>query len=207
MTTPDPIHLVALAGRAGSGKDTAADYLCARYGFMRAAFAAPIKTMLEAWFERIGVDHAWLHEPALKNRPIPELNGRNARHLMQTLGTELGRHHWGQDVWVHSLARELGLTNGQTPVHDRIVITDARFPNEVSWLHYVGGHVVRLRREQAGQAAWPLSEHESERLVDQLNADTELRNDGPTVHGLHALLDGLMATLGIDEREPMPQTF
>ena len=52
MTPLDPT-ILGLAGAAGSGKDTAADYLCTHYGFVRCAFADGLKTMLEALLEHV----------------------------------------------------------------------------------------------------------------------------------------------------------
>lgn len=206
MTT-DPI-LIGLTGRAGAGKDTAADYLCDRYGFMRASFAQPLKTMLEALFEPMGIDHAHLYEPPMKNLPIPALGGLSARYAMQTLGTEWGRRLMGEDFWVSCLDAQLYLAGDhRVPAHDRLVVTDVRFPNEARWIARCGGKLIRLQREQAGLAAWPLAAHESEKRIDELRVDLEIHNHGPTLAGLHALLDGTMATLGIEEREPMPQTF
>jgi hypothetical protein len=203
MTTP-PITLIGLAGRAGSGKDTAADYLCERYGFMRASFAAPIKSMLEALFEPMGVDHAYLHEPQLKGEPIAALGHLSARYAMQTLGTEWGRRLMGEDFWVHCLDAQLFLAPERVPVHDRIVVTDVRFPNETRWVRRCGGRTIRLQRHQAATA--PAGTHESEAHADHLQADLLLVNNGPVAH-LHDLLDGAMLTHGIDEREPLPQTF
>ena len=196
--TPSPFILLGLTGRAGSGKDTAADHLCRHFGFVRASFAEPIKTMLEAMLEHAGVDHAHLYEPSKKNTPIPQLRGATARQMMQTLGTEWGRECMGPHWWLHLLDRHLGISAG-TPVHDRIVITDVRFPNEGEWLHQHGGHVLRLVRHHAA----PVRAHASEQQIDLLPADFAIHNDGPTLCGLHALLDGLADSLGAEERDPL----
>jgi hypothetical protein len=193
----DDLTLIGLCGRAHTGKDTAADYLCAAYGFERASFAEAMKMMLEAKFAHVGIDHAYLHEPQLKNEPIPGL-GVSARHLMQTLGTEWGRGLVSPDLWVRLLDMHLGISAGQ-PVHDRMVITDVRFPNEADWLHQAGGRLLRLMRAQApGVRA-----HESERHADTLPADTTVDNNGLTPFSLHARLDAEMAELGVDERPPL----
>ena len=70
----DPL-IIGLIGRAGAGKDTAADYLCTAHGFERYAFAQPLKTMLEALFVEVGIDYARLFEPSLKEQPIELLGG------------------------------------------------------------------------------------------------------------------------------------
>jgi len=193
MTLLDPT-ILGLAGAAGSGKDTAADYLCTHYGFVRCAFADGLKAMLEALLEHVGGDHAHLHEPARKQWPIPQLDGHTARHLMQTLGTEWGRDILGRDFWVHALERHMGLTAGH-PVHDRIVITDVRFDNEAAAVHRHSGHVLRL----VGRSAGGVPAHASEQQVGSLHCDIEIHNRG-SIAGLHDLLDGTMDTFGIGRR-------
>ena len=198
MTRCTDLLLIGMAGRAGTGKDTAGDYLCARYGFERASFAQAIKIMLEAKFAHVGIDHAYLYEPALKNVPIPGL-GVSARRLMQTLGTEWGRNIIGGQLWVDLLDLHLGIRAGM-PVHDRLVVTDVRFPNEAAWVHASGGKIVHLARTQTPHLR---DGHESEAWADQLPADVRLVNDGPTVASLHQMLDALMASLGAEERPPL----
>lgn len=201
-TPAERVIVIGITGRAGSGKDTAADHLCARYGFVRASFAAPIKVMLEALLEHAGEDHAWLHERSRKERTIGSL-GVTPRHMMQTLGTEWGRQCMGPRFWVRLLALHLGLdVASSAPVHDRIVITDVRFPNEAAWIkEQPGGTVLRLVRD--GLQA--VRQHASESQADTIEPDTTIVNNGPTVDGLHTLLDGLADTLGCEDREPMPQ--
>jgi len=209
MTTPDPT-LIAFAGLAGTGKDTAAAHLVQRYGFVQAAFADPIRSWALSLMEEAGIDHAWLTERSLKEQPMPGL-GVSARALLQTLGTEVGRH-LSPDLWTRHMGLRLGLEastydgelwpRGQSlwprqPVHDRIVISDCRFENEAQWVKRYGGHVIRLHRMQAGT----VRDHVSEAQVMSLPADVDIHNHGLTVDGLHALLDGAMATLGIEPRE------
>jgi hypothetical protein len=190
------LTLIGLTGRAGAGKDTAADYLCAEYGFVRASFAEPLKSMLEAMLEHANIDHIWLHEPGFKNEAIPGL-AVSARELMQTLGTEWGRRLIHTDLWVQLLDRHLGIRAGH-PVHDRIVITDVRFQNEGEWVRANGGHLLRLAREQAVA----VRAHESEAHIEALMADTALHNDGSVQH-LQDMLDGLMDSLGLVPRESL----
>lgn len=207
MTVPARPHktdvVIGLTGRAGSGKDTAADHLCRNYGFERASFAEALKVMLEALFAHVGIDHRWLHEPGLKNLPIPELDHMaSARTLMQTLGTEWGRDRISPELWIYLLDRHLGLSAGR-PVHDRIVITDVRMLNEALWVRQtLGGHLIRLQRDRVlpmGAAA----SHESESWAQTLEVDTEIRNDGLTHTTLHHQLDALMDHLQIDQRPPL----
>ena len=189
MTLPDP-YIIGLAGAAGAGKDTVADWLCDHHGFERAAFADSLKEMLEALLTGLGIDYAYLYERGLKEQPIPGLNV-SARHLMQTLGTEWGRNQLGSGFWLKTMELRLGLsTIPTTPVHDRIVITDVRFPDEAQWIRAFGGVIVRVQRD--GAQAIPLAHHSSE--LQHIRADRVLLNDR-SLEDLHERVDHLAAAL------------
>lgn len=186
----DPL-IIGLIGRAGAGKDTAADYLCTEHGFERYAFAQPLKTMLEALFTEVGIDHARLFEPRLKELPILELGGLSPREMMQSLGTEWGRSLRG-DFWLRCADLCLGLHSAPdaAPVHDRIVVTDVRFPNERAWLTAKAGVAVRIQRD----AAPPVRNHASEQHADTLAAQYEIDNNH-SLAALHFELDCLVENL------------
>ncbi|WP_287880476.1 hypothetical protein, partial [Acidovorax sp.] len=173
----DP-QIVAFTGLAGSGKDASADHLVEHYGFVRAAFAEALKDMAAHLLDEASVDYSHLFERHLKEKPIAMLHGVSGRQIMQTLGD------WGRalhaDWWITILARRLGLDGGpdSAPVHDRIVITDVRMPNEAAWVLQHGGLLVRLHREQAG----PVRAHDSD-AVHRLPASLNLGNNGPTLVG------------------------
>jgi hypothetical protein len=191
----DKLIIIGLAGHAGAGKDTAARHLVARYGFVQAAFADPIRDMAALLFEQIGVPDAYLRHRAMKERPLPEL-GFSPRALMQVLGTEVGRA-LSADLWVRHLELRLGLQPNGGLVHDRIVISDVRFPNEAAWVRSKGGKVVRLVRPQAqGQAR----QHVSETALDGLTPDYDVLNDGATEWALQMRLDRICEDLGAEER-------
>jgi hypothetical protein len=199
----DPM-LIGICGRAGTGKTAAADYLMAKHRFEVAAFADEIKDLLALHFETLGLDYANLHEPALKNAPLPGLafvpGPVTARMLMQTLGD------WGRSIdpdwWVNALAHRVGLQSdaqgslaSATPIHDRICISDVRYPNEAKWLIERGGVLIRLHRAQIE----PVRLHSSEEQINYLPAHIELVNNGFTLDGFQALLDGALASVGVDD--------
>lgn len=184
---PDPL-LIGLTGLAGTGKDTVADRLCAEHGFERHAFAEPIRDMLTAMLAGANIDYAHLFERDLKERPVPHL-GISGRRLMQTLGTEWGRA-LDPDLWVRLAAITLGLHGAcSAPIHDRIVITDVRFPNEAAWIEGLGGRVVRVTRPAPEVAA-----HVSEQHIAQLPCTLAIDNTG-TLADLHEQVDNLARLL------------
>ena len=196
--TEDKLIIIGLAGHAGAGKDTAARYLVARYGFVQSSFASPIHDMAALMLEQIGLSDHWLRHRVFKERTIPEL-GFSPRALMQTLGTEVGRA-LNPDVWVRHLEARLGLTAQGAPVHDRIVVSDVRFLNEAYRVRAKGGIVVRLTRPQAqGQAR----QHVSETALAGLTPEYDVLNDGATEWALQMRLDRICEDLGADERPPL----
>lgn len=189
---PDP-YIIGMMGAAGAGKDTAAERLVDLHSFEPWAFAQPIKDMIEALLISCGLDHACLHERALKEQPLPGLRV-SPRQLMQTLGTEWGRNIISPDLWVRATEMALGLWDlpRNAPVHDRIVITDVRMPNEAAWVRSFGGVIVRIDRP--GLAPIPLAHHASEASAGTIRADYIIINDG-TVGELHERVDALMRRL------------
>ena len=180
--TRDPL-IIGLTGLAGAGKDTVADRLCAKYGFERHAFAEPIRDMLTALLTGAGIDYAHLFERDLKELPVPGI-GISGRRMMQTLGTEWGRS-LDTELWVRVAAVTLGLDDlpNSSPVHDRIVLTDVRFPNEAAWIRSLGGYTWRVVRP-----APAVAEHVSEQHINQLPSDLSIDNSG-TLEDLHDEVD------------------
>lgn len=185
MTLPD-FSLIGITGQAGTGKDTAAEYLCSTHHYASDSFAAPIKSMLEALFSDHNIDHAHLYERRLKEEPVPII-GHSPRYMMQTLGTEWGRHKIRADFWVSLAAVRLGLHDlpHSSPIHDRLVMTDVRFAEEAAWIRSHGGVIVRITRQGAPSVASHLSE------TQPIRADHTIANDG-TIPELFRAIDRLM---------------
>ncbi len=132
------MRLIALAGRAGSGKNTAAQML----GAHEISFAEPMKRFCQEVFA-FSDSQVWGPSEE-RNRPDPRYNGLTARHALQTLGTEWGRACYS-DVWA-----ELGVRRAQACGAPLVVITDCRFVNEARVVRAAGGEVWRIVRPGAG---------------------------------------------------------
>lgn len=159
------IPIIGIAGRARSGKDTVAGMLMSSARLYRYAFADPIREMLWAGFQ---IDTFSAAFDAVKDLPRPDLGGISPRRMMQTLGTEWGRHMVHADVWVLQAARVLRL-NGPG-----MLVTDVRFENEAEWIRAADGLVVHVRRA----AAAPVEAHASEAGVAVRERDIVIDNDG-----------------------------
>ena len=114
-TNDTSMRLIGIAGPARAGKDTLASYLLDNLSddWSRSSFADPLKEMLRA----IGVDCS---DDA--KAVVSDDYGVTPRHMMQTLGTEWGRHMIDGDIWVKAFAR---LNAGKC-----VIVPDVRFENE-----------------------------------------------------------------------------
>ena len=140
--------IVGITGLIGSGKDTAADYLCTVHGFKRMSFAGTLKDAIAAVF---GWDREMLEGSTKASREwreqvdewwanrlgIPDLT---PRYILQQWGTEVCRKGFHNDIWVASV--EYRLRN----ITDNVVITDCRFPNELVAIKNAGGITMRTHR-------------------------------------------------------------
>ncbi len=170
--------LIALTGRARSGKDTAGQFFCLTYGFASYAFADPIRVGLRA---ALGLTDWHFNEG--KEIVIPEY-GKSPRQLMQLFGTEFGRNLIHPDIW--QIRAEAALDSTKN-----LVITDCRFDNEAAWVREHGGYVIRITRDNAPQ----VSAHISENGVSEELVDFKVKNNG-TLEELYGSLDSVYSELG-----------
>lgn len=133
-------ELIALTGPQQVGKTTAASSLARNHDFVHLSFADPIYAMIAAL---MGVD---IEEIRLldKNEPRRELEGKNLRYALQTLGTEWGRKLVGKNLWLNNciLRAQKCMKHGKS-----VVVDDCRFLNEYQAIKQAGAKIVRLKRE------------------------------------------------------------
>ncbi len=133
--------LIGIHGRAGSGKDTVGEILKDDHDFATTSFAFPIKQMVAVM---LGVDIDKLEDREWREESLGGAYGeRSPRHLMQTLGTEWGRRHVDQNIWV-----ELALER-VAEEFPRVAITDVRFDNEAGRIRGLGGYVIHVHRSKS----------------------------------------------------------
>lgn len=162
-------RIIALAGPIGAGKSTAASHLEDRHGFARLRFAAPLKSMMRAFYASAGLSPGEIEariEGELKEAPDPVLLGRSPRHAMQTLGTEWGRDLIAADLWTNAWSCAAAR-------HRLVVAEDCRFANEAAAVRALGGIVIGI------DCPWrprPAAAHASETGVE---ADVTVMNDDP----------------------------
>lgn len=135
-------RLIALTGKAGSGKSEVASYLVYGHGFELVKFSGPLKAMLEGFYMSLGMDEHEIYdriEGDLKEKGDDFLGGASPRFAMQTLGTEWGRHLMGQDFWIDAAEAKIKASKSQY-----IVVDDCRFTNEAHTIRRLGGEVIQI---------------------------------------------------------------
>lgn len=160
--------IVGLCGVAGAGKSTAARALVA-LGYVELSLAAPIKRIARDLF---GFSVEQLNGPSSARNAIDPRYGVSPRHVLQTLGTDWARAV-DPNVWVRRLIADAS-------EHERVVVPDVRFRNEVDAIRDAGGIVIRLLRGLHAST----DDHPSERAVREIPADAffaEIDNREATV--------------------------
>jgi hypothetical protein len=221
--------VLGLAGAAGTGKDTVADYLVKRYGFVKFAFSDALYREVAAAFDlphdsilrnrdtkEVGTDHLALDlcgdrefvaiaEAQLAKLSVeaPDCYPCSPRQILQWWGTEYRR---AQDplYWIKATRSWMEQVWGACPYPEHrpqlFVNTTVRFENEREFIHsFSCGNIWHLRRE----AAVPVAAHVSEQVLPVLEGERELYNND-TIDRLHCGVELLLSTAAPRVRcEPM----
>jgi len=173
--------IVGLSGYAQSGKDTVAEYLIDNYGFVRVAFADPIRDALYALdplvrgtmtVQPIVNLYGW--EEAKQN--FPEI-----RRMLQRFGTEVGRTLWSENFWVEQAFAKI-------KQYENVVVTDVRFTNEADAISSLpDGKMWRVVRNDVG----PVNRHPSETQLDRYLFD-EIISNNSTKKSLYKIINSLV---------------
>lgn len=139
--------IVTISGFIGGGKDTVSSYLQQEYKFKQVSFAGALKDAVSAVFGwdrdmlegRTNESRAWREQPdewwsRRLDRTI------TPRWILQYWGTEVCRQGFHDDIWIASLENRLRNTK------ENVVISDARFPNELASVRKMGGVSFRVAR-------------------------------------------------------------
>lgn len=143
--------LVGMIGWIGSGKDSAAEYLVDKYNFTQIGFADSLKKAVADIFHwdfellqgHTKESRAWREE--VDNWWSNRLNipGLTPRWVLQQWGTEVGRNHFHNDIWIASVEKKV-LTLIEK--HENVVISDCRFRNEINAIKQLGGKTIQVMR-------------------------------------------------------------
>lgn len=175
-------RLIGLAGAARTGKSTAQGILADEFGLVPLNFADPLKDALTAMLD---VDFHRL-DGAEKEAPLAGI-GRSPRELMQTLGTEWGRHQNGSRFWIDVARRRLAMLENADDAFAGAVFSDVRFNEEAEWLRQHGGLILHLSRQDCP----PVRAHASEVGIYPRTGDVSIRNDGSYSELRQQLIDAV----------------
>lgn len=178
--------IIGLSGWARSGKDSIADYLVQNHGYTKISFASPMKEALVLLDPQVLYHNTRIHL-ATAVRVVGWENlkdgSTDARELLQRMGTEVGRNLFGENFWVN-LALE------KAKHHDKVVISDCRFINEIEAIKNSGGSVWRINRENVTA----VNNHISETELNNYKFDISISNN-ETLESLYALVEKELANV------------
>ena len=154
--------IIGLAGKTGSGKDTAARFIIeAGYAVQRVGFADVLKHCAAQVFD---IEVAIFFGIEQKEHAHPVL-GKTYRQLLCEFGTKM--RDIDPDVWVRWADRtaRCALERGEG-----VIFTDVRYANEVAYIHDMGGHVIEIRRPWTIHPHEVVREHPSENYSGDVDA-------------------------------------
>lgn len=198
--------IIALSGRAGSGKDTVGkliQYLTAEdvstHFLKRVRAGLSIDGYHNSSFENkkfagklkligsilAGVSVEDFEDQDFKKLPMSLEWEMTYREFLQKLGTEAMRDGLHKEVWVNALFADYKATvkewddlgNDKLVEYPDWIITDMRFPNELDAVQLREGITIRVNRDN-GTRAIDTNPHPSETALDDAKFDYVIENDG-----------------------------
>ncbi len=185
------LKLIGVHGKARSGKDTVARILVDEHGFVRTAFADPLKAasaVLFGW----PVEMAFSDEIKGYKSPLWDITGRTA---FQRLGDAM-KIGFGPDFWIKRWACEYARLKDK----HSIVVADVRTNAEADMIRGLGGLIIHLERHGAGLRGLE-GMHSSEAGIT-FNRSTDLRieNNG-TLSELEDEINRIVAFIEVSGSE------
>ena len=177
--------LIGLAGKAGAGKDSVADYLWEKEGAIKIAFADALRAAGASIF---GLDPRNFLDRDLKEAEV-EYWGMSPRRMLQLLGTEATKPVFGDDIWL----KRWFLSYSAVQDTDHVVVPDVRFDVEAEAIRHLGGTIIHIVRPGVGLDG-DSATHVSEAGIEFRFGDMHLSNSG-SVEELHHKVDRLWETI------------
>lgn len=164
--------LLGFAGKAHSGKDFSADHIIQEYPNLKiakVAFADAVRDMVRPIFD---VDD--IYRRGSKEDPIDGF-GVSLREILQSLGTDWGRHMISEDIWVNILDKRISERYSD---FDVVIVSDIRFNNERDYIINNGGLVINIVTSSDKHKKSKFLEHMSEwGIEDNVDRVVDLEND------------------------------
>ena len=142
--------IIGIVGHIGSGKDTVGNIITQHTQGRRDSFAAPLKDLCASIF---GWERHLLEGDTIESREFREttdifwtrktgIDNFTPRLALQLMGTDVLRDHFHSDIWINSLEYRMR----KVPNADTVVITDARFTNELNLIKALCGQIIWVQR-------------------------------------------------------------
>lgn len=156
--------IIALTGIARSGKDTTADYLVQKYGYVRLAYADIMKSILCSTFNITPQELEAYKNDSNSTIAVLDINQSadfvkygllkvTFRNILENFGQSM-KALFGEKVWSNLIVQKIKELN-----YDKIVVSDVRFHVEIDGLRENFNDVTLLKVTNWLQ---PASEHASE---------------------------------------------
>lgn len=168
--------IIGIVGFIGNGKGTVGRHIVTKHGYMTTSFAKTLKDGVASIFRW---DRSLLEGDTPEGREWREQAdpwwskkfGRpvTPRWALQYIGTDVFRMHFNTNIWIWSVEKQI-LDQG-----DNVVITDARFPNELNLIRELGGKIIWVRKPQ-------LPEWYGAALAQNQNLSYDMSKRYPNVH-------------------------
>jgi dephospho-CoA kinase len=182
--------IIGITGLKYSGKDTIADYLCEKHGFVKKSFADPLKKGVQELFGFTD-EQLWGKE----KEKTDEYWGVSARKVLQIFGSEMIRDNLSNFItdlkWVKNEFWIKCFEKWYMDNTDKdVVVPDVRYINEAQtiWKHH--GIVIRVNRNTIDNK----DSHKSEQDIKLIDADFELSNNDTLDH-LYYDVHGILSVI------------
>jgi hypothetical protein len=174
--------IIAISGKAGSGKNTLAQLLSESFKEECdiESFGSAVKDTVSAMF---GYDRVKLEGTTIEDRNwreqedpiVSSMTGRSftPRQALIFIGTDIGRNAIHPDFWIETLFKKYHQRLANSTDNNIMIITDLRFKNEYSYLKKVGAILIRINRD-----AHISSSHITECDLDDQPFDYFIDNNG-----------------------------
>jgi hypothetical protein len=143
---------IGLLGRKFSGKDSVANLIRDELGvhtkFVSLAFASKLKEICIDLYSF--PDDSFFNDQEKKEKIYP-YSTKSPRELMQHVGCDVMKKHFGDNIWIERIAREVEAVVEKYQNYDQIVLcfTDVRFENEVLFLqNSLNAHIVYVDSDE-----------------------------------------------------------
>lgn len=166
------MKVIGFSGKAGAGKDTAAQQLRLHleeqgHTVTQLFFANSLKqvcALLFGWdYDRLVSDYAYKEGNTLDDGspdPACEMLGMTRRVVMQKVGTECFRMGLHPETWI--IVLKLAIQRGDYDMYDYGLLTDCRFINELQFVKDMDGKIIRIVRGGEQSTLTASTDHASE---------------------------------------------